>query len=81
MNIITELDGWVIWLWPGLIRYWAATSKIEVVIVIEGCHLRMVGDWGYVKGIDMGTFATPEMALEAKGRIKHLRVREASQCQ
>ncbi len=24
----------------------------------------MVGDWGYVKGDDMGTFATLEMARE-----------------
>jgi hypothetical protein len=41
-----------------------------VAIVIEGCHVCMVGDWGYVKGVDMGTFATAEMALEAKERIK-----------
>lgn len=69
-EVVAELDGWVIWLWPGLIRFWASTSRIKAVIVIENCHVRMVGDWGYVKGIDMGTFATNEMAIEAKRSIE-----------
>lgn len=96
-NVITELDGWVVWLWPGLIRRWATTSRIKPVIVQEGCRLRMAGDWRYktdeddpsdfseiavanqdvaeerkfiITGIDMGTFATPEMAAEAKRRIE-----------
>lgn len=68
--VITELDGRVTWLWSEGIRYWTVTSRIKPVIVIEDCHLRMVGDWGYVKGVDMGTFATSEMALEAKRRIE-----------
>jgi len=46
LNIITELDGWVIWLWSGLIRHWAASSRIKPVIVTEGCHVRMAGDEG-----------------------------------
>lgn len=69
-QVVTELDGWVTWLWPGLIRQWASTSRIKPAIVQEGCRLRMVGDWGYVKGVDMGTFTTPEMATEAKRRIE-----------
>ncbi|TEB13387.1 hypothetical protein Pmgp_00281 [Pelotomaculum propionicicum] len=70
MIIITELDGRVIWMWPELIRHWASTSRIPAAVIVENCHVRMVGDWGYVKGVDMGTFATVEMALEAKRRIE-----------
>jgi hypothetical protein len=76
MSVITELDGRVIWFWPEGIRHWASTSRTKPEIIIESYlplqlpHLRMIGDWGYVTGIDMGLFATAELAFEAKRRIE-----------
>jgi hypothetical protein len=68
--IIADLDGGIRWLWPQSISFWSQRSQTQAIVKVEGCHVRLVGDWGTVTGVDIGTFATPGMAAEAKGRIE-----------
>lgn len=68
--IIQNLDGGIRWLWPQSIEFWSLRSQVQAVVKVENCQVRLVGDWGTVTGVDMGTFATPGMAAEAKGRIE-----------
>ena len=68
--IIQNLDSGIRWLWPQSISFWSQRSQTQVIVKVENCHIRLVGDWGTVTGLDVGTFATPGMAAEAKGRIE-----------
>ena len=67
---IQDLDSGIRWLWPQSISFWSKRSQTQAIVKVENCQVRLVGDWGTVTGIDLGTFATPGMAAEAKERIE-----------
>lgn len=68
--MIKELNGRVQWFWPDLYRRWAAKSKKPVEVVAEGPRVRIVGDWGLVRGVHVADFADHEMAVKAQGMVK-----------
>ena len=68
--MIKELNSRVQWFWPEIYQHWAAKSKKPVEVVAEGPRVRIIGDWGHVRGVHVADFAHQEMAVEAQEMVK-----------
>lgn len=68
-QVIQQLEGEYIWFWPELVKQWERESSIGTHFIVvphnEFFGVKMTGRWGLVTGVDMGIFATSDLAIRA----------------